>query len=130
MTAAWERFAESPENYPQLPDLLRRARPEQTDSLFSDESPWPQANEQPRPGYARPYPPWPASPLRKPATPCAGWSAEHDERRGWVWARLGQAPLAEALQATERTGRPDPGPPWAAPHRRTSPAIMLQGCGR
>lgn len=97
-SAAWERFAESPENYPHLPGLLRRARPEKTDSLFFDESTWPQANEQ---AEAR---------LREALSALAGKAApegreavrnlerDHGERRGWVWARLGQAPLAEALK--------------------------------
>ena len=40
----WRRFEEAPHAYPHLPDLLRRARPEQM-SLFSHIESWPQDNE-------------------------------------------------------------------------------------
>ena len=42
--AVWARFAESPRRYPNLPSLLRRAKPSQT-GLFNTAPTWPQDNE-------------------------------------------------------------------------------------
>ena len=93
--AVWNRFAEAPARYPGVPALLRRARP---DDLFAERSSWPQENEADE------------AALRRRLAACAGRSPaaaraellaleqEHGQRRGWVWAALGQAPLAYALE--------------------------------
>src|SRR5439155_12066982 len=43
---AWNRFAEAPRRYPNLPDLLRRARTAKASGLFEYRSSWPQENEE------------------------------------------------------------------------------------
>jgi len=90
----WERFAESPALYPGIPDLLRRAKPKQ---LFVERDAWPDEAESME------------NALRsalvgvgsmKPAEARQRLDAletEHGVRRGWVWARLGMCPLANAL---------------------------------
>ena len=92
--AVWERFAESPSLFPDLPERLRPARPHE---LFVEESSWPQINEQRE------------SVLRDALSALANVPAaaarervielenNHGERRNWVWAKLGLAPLAGAL---------------------------------
>jgi hypothetical protein len=92
---AWERFAESPSLYPGIPDLLRRAKPT---VLIFDKAAWPDENDRAEES------------LRGELLGLGGKSAtdararvvkvesEHAVRRGWVWARLGLAPLAEAVQ--------------------------------
>jgi hypothetical protein len=92
---AWERFAESPSLYPGIPDLLRRAKPT---VLIFDKAAWPDENDRAEES------------LRGELLGLGGKSApdararvvkvesEHAARRGWVWARLGLAPLAEAVQ--------------------------------
>jgi hypothetical protein len=94
----WRRFAEAPAAYPGLPDLLRRARPQTTLPLFYHWDSWPQDNEaaetllrahltnlrDQHPGDAR--------------AALAKLEQEHAPRRAWVWAALGQAPLAYALE--------------------------------
>ena len=93
--SAWARFAESPGLYPGIPDLLRNAMPA---DLFSEGSSWPQHNE----GEERAL----REALRDIgalAAPAAReriqtLEATHATRRDWVWARLGQAPLAMALR--------------------------------
>jgi len=93
---AWERFAESPVLYPGVPELLRKAMPFQPD-LLSDPSPWPQRNEEAEASLRQAL-----LDLEK-KTPAAArerilaLEKTHGVRRGWVWAKLDQAPLANAL---------------------------------
>ena len=93
--SVWSRFAEAPALYPGVPEWLRRARP---DDLFAERSSWPQENESDE------------AALRRRLAACAGSApatardelraleAKHGQRRGWVWAKLEQAPLAHALE--------------------------------
>lgn len=91
----WDRYAEAPTAYPGIPTLLRRSRP--TD-LFVDRSRWPDENEsaegEVRSALER------LADLPQPEVCAAVLELEkaHGERRGWVWARLGQAPLAGVLE--------------------------------
>jgi hypothetical protein len=94
----WRRFAEAPQAYPNLPDLLRRARPKGPRSLFAYSESWPQENEDAEaelrerltalretlPGQAR--------------AEVSALEAQHASRRSWVWADLGFSPLAAALE--------------------------------
>ena len=94
----WHRFEESPASYPNLPDLLRRGRPTKDLGLFMRPESWPQDNEAME------------AELRESLISIDGKVASevrelvrdleraHAQRRGWVWARLGQAPLAQALK--------------------------------
>jgi hypothetical protein len=91
----WERFAESPALYSGIPDLLRRAKPKGT--LIFEKEPWPDENDSMenvlraallkvsamKPAEARQH--------------LEQMEAAHGPRRGWVWARLGMSPLANAL---------------------------------
>lgn len=90
----WQRFVEAPALYPGLPDLLRKARP--SGLMFVKET-WPSENDDAEKS------------LRKALNQLAERSAadaraavgklelEHGPRRQWVWAKLGQSPLARAL---------------------------------
>ena len=89
--AIWSRFVESPASYPQLVDLLRRAKP--SDLLEDQSSSWPQNNEaqegELRKGLA-------ALGVKAPADATAEireLEEIHGPRRDWVWSKLGQAPL-------------------------------------
>ncbi len=100
----WERFSESPVLYPGVPELLRQAMPSE---LFIESSSWPQNNENEEASLRK------ALLELEKATPNDGrkrileLEKSHGLRRGWVWAKLGQAPLAVALAhlaaITERT---------------------------
>jgi len=92
----WQRFAEAPTLYPLVPDLLRKAIP---DNLFAEpRDSWPQNNEQDETDLRKS--------LQEVASmvPAAARSrimeleGEHGARRKWVWAKLNQAPLAGALK--------------------------------
>ncbi len=101
---AWTRFTEAPSAYPKIPDLLRRARPKKDAGMFAKPDAWPQANERDEgelredllkigemmPADAR-------ARLKELDAP-----QEHGKRRGWVWAKIGQSPLALALAPLAR----------------------------
>jgi hypothetical protein len=91
----WERFAESPALYPGIPDLLRRAKPK--GQLIFEKDPWPDENDSMENALR-------AALLEvgsmKPAEArqrLEKLEAQHGPRRGWVWARLGMCPLANAV---------------------------------
>lgn len=94
----WRRFTEAPLAYPYLPDLLRRARPQEALQLFGFPESWPQENEaaekllQQRLAALREQLPDAAR------QDIALLEKEHGPRRAWVWAAFGGAPLARALQ--------------------------------
>jgi len=95
-TAVWERFTESPVLYPGLPDLLRKAMPVQTD-LLSDSAPWPQKNEKEEVALHQALLALENSTPTKARSRIIALEKLHGPRRKWVWAKLGQAPLAMAL---------------------------------
>lgn len=96
-TLVWDRFAEAPSLYPGVVDILRKARPLDLGVFWDDNSTWPQENENRE------------NELRKAMLQLVGLPPDqarvkileletiHGKRRDWVWARLGQAPLAKAL---------------------------------
>ncbi len=101
----WERFAETAENHPGVVDLLRRSRPSGDLPLFVRRERWPGLNDDDEAGLRRR--------LSFPSNlDHAGLSAgvlalekEHGPRRDWVWAGIGLAPLARALEPLARLAR-------------------------
>ena len=95
----WRRFAEAPALYPGVPDLLHRAAPEDPQGdLFAEPSSWPRNNEREEAALRRALR---ALEDKVPPTAreqIAALEEAHGARRGWVWAKLGQAPLAHALR--------------------------------
>ena len=92
--AVWRRFEEAPNLYPALPDLLRRARP---DMFTEPRSSWPQCNEEDEAALREALTGLGERPPRAARQALLELEQVHGERRDWPWARLGQAPLAEAL---------------------------------
>ncbi len=92
----WKRFAETPERYPGIADQLRKARPEEL--LVDHLDVWPQDNEMAEDhlrSLLRDFDVLTPEGARKEI---ASLEAEHAWRRGTVWADLGLAPLAFALE--------------------------------
>ncbi len=89
----WDRFAEAPGQYPNIPDVLRRAKTQ----LIVDPVHWPQDNDDAEAELQREL--VKVGGLQPPdaRTRIAQLDAEHSDRRSTVWAGLGQAPLAHAL---------------------------------
>lgn len=98
---AWARFTDTPERYHGVSDLLRQAKPDDNLLAGLDEA-WPQANDDAEERLA--------GRLRALAHASPGaardeldrlWD-EHRPRLAWVWAQLGQSPLAESLEHLAR----------------------------
>jgi len=83
----WHRFAEAPAAYLHLPELLRRAKPEDESRLFFHRECWPQLNERAEQELREEL-------LRLESLAPDAAAEELD----WVWAKLGQAPLAQVLE--------------------------------
>ena len=94
----WRRFAEAPASYSTIPDRLREAKPQMTLPLLDHSDSWPQNNETAeaslRDALLR------LSNLDSDAARRRIRELEqgHGERRSWVWASLGSAPLAQAIE--------------------------------
>jgi len=97
--AVWERFAESPAAYPGVPKSLRRASRPLSGTLSDASGAWPQENDEAettlRAALAGLRPEMPG----EARDAVLALEVEHAPRREWVWAQLGQAPLALALSA-------------------------------
>ena len=94
----WRRFAEAPTLYPGVPELLRKAMPgDRRDDLFAEPSSWPQNNERDEAALRRALLNLENEAPAAAREQVAALEKAHGARRGWVWAKLGQAPLAHAL---------------------------------
>jgi hypothetical protein len=97
----WQRFVDAPARYGQLPNLLRRAQPAQS-SFFEHHYPWPQANEEQEEVLRTALRTLSEGSPADARTVIAQLEQAHGKRRGWVWAELGQAPLAQAVESLVR----------------------------
>ena len=92
----WKRFAEAPERFPGLPERLRQAKPLE---LFSDRAEaWPQDNEAGEDKLRNLLLDFAALTAEGARKEAKALDAEHAWRRGTVWADLGQAQLAFAVE--------------------------------
>ena len=96
----WERFTESPVLYPGLPELLRNAK--SADLLEELSSSWPQNNEKEEAGLRQALLGLEKSTPAKARERVLELEKVHGPRREWVWAKLGHAPLANALENIAR----------------------------
>jgi len=110
----WQHYVNAPKKYPQIESLLRLAKPTDLGSgmfAFAEES-WPQVNEEKEDELSKLL--LAASKLqpKEAANKLKIFEAQHGLRRTWVWAELGQAPLANALfyllQMAEKAIEPFP----------------------
>ncbi|HEN46997.1 MAG TPA: BREX-1 system phosphatase PglZ type B, partial [Mizugakiibacter sp.] len=92
--AVWERFAESPALYPGVPALLRNAIPSE---LFVEPSSWPQNNEKEEAALRKALLDLENKTPAVAREQIVALGKAHDARRSWVWAKLDQAPLPNAL---------------------------------
>ena len=97
---AWKRFAAMPSRYAGLVDLLRKAKPSSPsgDLLASLPSEaWPQDNEAEEAELRQALQELATLPVAKARAQLCDLELKHGMRRSWVWAKLGRAPLAQAI---------------------------------
>ncbi len=92
----WQRFVEAPALYPGLPDLLRRAKPSGM-GLFPVKETWPDVNDSSELSLRKALYQLADKAAPEARVAVADLEVEHGQRRHWVWAKLGQSPLARAL---------------------------------
>ncbi|GHO73961.1 hypothetical protein KSD_17320 [Ktedonobacter sp. SOSP1-85] len=93
----WKRFSEAPHAYPNLPDLLRRARPKQL-TLFSSRESWPQDNEEAEQNLREKLLGQRDRLPQEVHATLLDLEKEHAPRRMWVWSALGRSSLVNALR--------------------------------
>ncbi len=98
----WNRFAEAPEAYPEVVEVLRRSTP--SDGLFGgiDGSRWPKRNDDLEQELRRDLEDAAELPSDRAAARVLELEATHAERRGWLWHRLGLAALTDPLEHLAR----------------------------
>ncbi|MCK5804455.1 MAG: BREX-1 system phosphatase PglZ type B, partial [Lentisphaeria bacterium] len=98
--AVWERFCEAPKRYPGIPDRIRKCKTPVFDLFADAESAggWPQWNEEQEAGLLRDLQAIGKAPSHEGRKKLPAFEKKHGERRALVWAELGEAPLAQALE--------------------------------
>ena len=95
--AVWERFAEAPGSYGDVAGLLRRSAPAGA-LRFEERERWPDLNDDDEQAVRGALEKLPKLPHHEACETVTALERSHGERRTWVWARLGQAPMAELLK--------------------------------
>ena len=96
----WTRFSEAPDAFPGVPEVLERSRP--GNLLALDRERWPDLNREDEEAVRSALAELPALPHPEARRAVARLEADHADRRDWVWARLGQSPLAQVLEPLAR----------------------------
>lgn len=94
----WRRLAEAPARYAAIPEVLRQARPTKLLPLLDFVESWPQENEAAEDALRQALHSLASLDASSAREAVLRLETEHGHRRGWVWAALGRAPLASALE--------------------------------
>ncbi len=92
---AWRRFCDAPQLYRGISNLLRNAKAR---DLYIDESKMPAKNEECEEQLKRVFAEILALPQPQACERILQLDLEHQKRRQWVWARLGESPLCMLLE--------------------------------
>lgn len=90
----WRRYEESPLLYPGIPDLLRRSKP--NIPLFRDS--WPDINENEEETLRQALLSLTSKSAADARKNIKEFEEQHHKRRDWIWTKIGQSPLATALE--------------------------------
>ncbi|MEE4237175.1 MAG: BREX-1 system phosphatase PglZ type B [Anderseniella sp.] len=92
----WQRFAETPANWPGIVEWLKRATPKNP-SLFDSAEVWPNLNESEERKLQQALASLVDRPQDEVIRRVAALEQQHAERRAYPWQALGLSPLATAL---------------------------------
>ncbi len=95
----WRRFCEAPKGYPGVARLLREVTPK---DFFVGEGRQPSANEMQEARLAKDLDAVTKLPHGAACAKVLDLEKEHGKRRDWVWAQIGQSPLAVGLLPLSR----------------------------
>ena len=90
----WERFAEAPSRYPNIPEQIRKTTVPKPKGLFDDLSGWPQWNDQQEEALRGELTSLSQVTPEEARKKVLDLNVSHGERRRHVWASLGMSPLA------------------------------------
>ena len=93
----WQRFAETPANYPGVVGWLKKAAPAEQ-SMFDSAEVWPTMNELEERALATALDALVDRPQNEVAASIAELEAQHAKRRDYPWQKLGLSPMATALE--------------------------------
>ena len=94
----WSRYKEAPRSYPGIPDLLTRARSSHASQMELGWSEfWLQDNQAAEDALRLDLRNIPQTTVDETRQALISLEKLHGHRRDWVWASLGQTPLADAL---------------------------------
>lgn len=96
----WERFSEAPEHYEAVRDSLSKAQP--TERLMLKPQAWPSENVKQENALRKTLESLSSKAEKEARHILFDAEKEHGKRRDWVWAKLGEAPLALAMHALNR----------------------------
>ncbi|MBI4803781.1 MAG: BREX-1 system phosphatase PglZ type B [Desulfovibrio sp.] len=100
--AVWERFCEAPQRYPGIPQNIRKCSPP-SDTIFWHSGTdtfdgWPQWNDEQEKALRHECLAFAHLPAHEARAKIGELEKRHGRRRTLVWAELGEAPLAKALE--------------------------------
>lgn len=95
----WRRFCEAPKLYAGVSTALRKARPR---DLLADPSRRPGYNDEQEDKLRSSLEAVVSLPHAQACEKVTALDNQHKERRGWVWAELGESPYAKALEPLSR----------------------------
>lgn len=99
--AGWERYEQSAQAFPGIPELLRRAAPPQIGlgglGVGQDHSRWPSHNDQQEQVLREQLQAIATKPHDGACQAIGALEQQHGVRRSWIWAALGFAPLAQLI---------------------------------
>jgi len=98
-SSLWDRFRDAPGLYPGISGLLRQSKPA---SLAFDKEPWPDENEEAEKALRKGLAEVGSLDAGAARTRIAELEREHGVRRAWVWAKVGECSVADALEHVSR----------------------------
>ncbi len=93
----WNRYREAPRNYPGIRDLLAKLSPQPSVLLSAGDEPYPTTNAASEENLGQALKALANQAPKDAAKSILELAEAHAIRADWVWARLGESPLAEAI---------------------------------
>ena len=95
----WQRFTEAPARYPNIPELLDRADPKNTDDIFYKQESWPGYNREQEADLQKKLEALADKTQPEGVKEIQDLEKRHSHRRDWVWSELGQSECLVILQS-------------------------------